>query len=121
MKIETIELAGSDERGYTAEYTHERGGMQLVIFRKAGTVSGRHYHKGLSKTKDPEIFIVLSGTCTMNWRNINDAEIQSAEVTGPAKMKIPPYTWHELVMHTDCACLELNSIQEHKDDTFYDL
>ena len=50
-------------------------GQQLIIFRKAGTVSGRHYHKGISPTKDPEIFVLLTGNCTVNWRNINEEEI----------------------------------------------
>lgn len=119
MTITPIELSGNDDRGFTAEYHHERGGQQLIIFRKAGTVSGRHYHKGISPTKDPEIFVLLTGNCTVNWRNINEDEIQSAELTGPVKLGIPTYTWHELVMHTDCTCIELNSIGEHKNDTFY--
>ncbi len=119
MTITPLELSGNDDRGFTAEYHHERGGQQLIIFRKAGTVSGRHYHKGISPTKDPEIFVLLTGNCTVNWRNINEDEIQSAELTGPVKLEIPTYTWHELVMHTDCTCIELNSIEEHKNDTFY--
>jgi dTDP-4-dehydrorhamnose 3,5-epimerase-like enzyme len=119
MTITPIEIAGTDERGFTAEYYHERLGQQLIIFRKAGTVSGRHYHKGLSLTKAPEIFILLTGSCTVNWRNVNEESLQSAELTGPVKLEIPTHTWHELVMHTDCTCLELNSISEHKNDTFY--
>lgn len=119
MTITPITLAGSDERGFTAEYTHERGGQQLIIFRKAGTISGRHYHKGLSATKNPEIFILLTGTCTVNWKPINEEKVQSAEITGPVKLEIPTFIWHELVMQTDCSCIELNSVQEHKDDTFY--
>lgn len=119
MTITPIELSGNDDRGFTAEYYHERIGQQLIIFRKAGTVSGRHYHKGLSLTKDPEIFFLLTGTCTVNWRNINDGTMQTANLIGPVKLEIPAFTWHELVMHTDCTCIELNSISEHKNDTFY--
>ncbi|MBL7718498.1 MAG: hypothetical protein JNL72_06670 [Flavipsychrobacter sp.] len=119
MTITPIELSGQDERGFTAEYYHERLGQQLIIFRKAGTVSGRHYHKGLSLTKAPEIFILLTGTCTVNWRYVNEEAVQSANLIGPVKLEIPAHTWHELVMHTDCTCIELNSISEHKNDTFY--
>ncbi len=119
MQITPLAISGSDERGFTSEYLHERSGKQLIVFRKAGTVSGRHYHKGISATKNPEIFIVLHGTATINWRNINDTEIQSATVTAPVKLEIPPYTWHELIANTDCTCLELNSIAEHVADTFY--
>lgn len=38
MKIIPIELKGSDERGYTAEYEHSRKGQQLIVFRKAGSI-----------------------------------------------------------------------------------
>jgi dTDP-4-dehydrorhamnose 3,5-epimerase-like enzyme len=121
MRIIPIDISGQDDRGFTAEYHHDRSGQQLIIFRKAGTISGRHYHKGLSPTKDPEIFILLTGTCTINWKHINDKELQTVQVSGPVKLEFPTYTWHELVMDTDCACLELNSIEEHKADTFYDI
>jgi hypothetical protein len=57
---------------------------------------------------------------TLNWRNVNSTEIQTADVSGPTRIDIPPYTWHELIMKTDCTALELGSIIEHKNDTFYD-
>jgi hypothetical protein len=119
MMIEQIELTGSDDRGFTAEYQHERSGKQLALFRKAGSISGRHYHKGSSATKAPEILLLLHGTLQLNWKHIDDADTQSATVEGPARLTIPPYIWHELVAQTDCVMLEMNSIDEHKADTFY--
>lgn len=118
MKITTIVPAGTDERGYTAEFLQERTGTHLIVFRKAGTVSGRHYHKGLSQTKDPEILVLLSGTCTFNWKHIDDTELQTAQYTGPVKFEIPPLIWHELIPDTDCTFVEMNSIEEHAADTF---
>ncbi len=112
-------ITGSDDRGYTVEYYHERIGHSLIVFRKAGTVSGRHYHKGLSLTKAPEIFYLLHGECILNWRNVNETEMHTSTLIGPVKLEIPPYTWHELLMQTDCTCLELNSMDDHKKDTFY--
>lgn len=118
MKITPIPH-NSDDRGFTAEYNHLRGGLQLMLFRKAGTISGRHYHKGASTTKNPEVLMVLQGQCTFNWKHINDTEIQTAVVTGPAQVEVPPYVWHEIVAVTDCVMTELNSIEEHKADTYY--
>lgn len=118
MKIEPIKPSGEDDRGYTAEY-QQREGTQLLLFRKAGSVSGRHYHKGLSATKNPEIFIVVSGTCTVNWRNLEEDSLHTARISGPSRLEIPPFTWHEVIAETDCTFLELNSIQEHVADTFY--
>lgn len=119
MKITPIKTTGPDERGFTAEYFHGRLGTQLIVFRKAGTVSGRHYHKGISITKNPEIFILLSGTCIVNWREVNSSLLHSATVTGPVYMETPPYTWHEFVTETDCTFIEMNSLSEHAADTFY--
>jgi hypothetical protein len=119
MKIENLPLTGSDDRGFTAEYLHERSGNQLALFRKAGSISGRHYHKGISVTKDPEILILLHGTLRFSWKHIDDRDAQSETVTAPAKLEVPPYIWHELVAETDCVLLEMNSIAEHTADTFY--
>lgn len=109
----------NDERGFTAEYNHLRGGLQLMLYRKAGTVSGRHYHKGASATKNPEVLLVMHGQCTVNCKHIDDTEIQTTVVTGPTQLEIPPYIWHELIPVTDCVMSELNSIEEHKADTYY--
>ncbi len=119
MTITPIDIKGQDERGYTAEYDHARSGKQLVVHRKAGTVSGRHYHKGLSSTKDPELFILLNGTCTLNWRHIDEEQMHTQLLIAPVQLAIAPYEWHEVITETDCTFLELNSIEEHAADTFY--
>lgn len=119
MIITPIAIAGNDERGYTAEYNTEYKGKHLLLFRKAGTVNGRHYHKGISATKNPEIFLIIHGTCKISWRHIDDTELQTQVVTGPARLEIPPFTWHEVIPQTDCTFLELNSLEEHIADTFY--
>jgi hypothetical protein len=119
MKIIPIETTGPDDRGYTAEYYHERLGLHQIIFRKAGTVSGGHYHKGISMTKNPEIFILMSGSCTLKWRNVNEKEEHTAIITAPTRLEIPPYTIHTVLADTDITCLELNGIAEHRADTFY--
>jgi hypothetical protein len=119
MKATIIEPTGKDERGYTAEFLQDRIGKQLIVFRKAGTISGRHYHKGLSATKNPEILILMHGTCTFNHRHIDEEQVHSAQYTGPVHFEIPPLVWHELLADTDCTFIELNSIEEHASDTFY--
>ena len=119
ITIKRYARLSEDARGYTANYYHDRIGEQLILFRKAGTVSGRHYHKGRSLSKNPEVFMLLSGTCTINWRGLADTALHTTEVTGPARLDIPAYVWHELIMETDCTCLEFGSIADHDADTFY--
>jgi len=118
ITITPLALNGNDERGYTAEYEHTHAGKELILFRKAGTVSGRHYHKGISKAKDPEILILLNGTCRLNWKHIDDAELQTQLIEGPTKLTIPKLIWHEVIVETDCVFVECNSIEEHVVDTF---
>lgn len=119
MTIIPIAPFATDDRGYTAEYYHDRLGQHLIVFSKAGAVRGRHYHKGISLTKNPEIKILLSGTIQLNWRGIHDTELNSRLVEAPARIEIPPYTWHESVAQTDTAFIELNSLSEHAADVFY--
>lgn len=120
ITITPLDKVGIDARGYTYEYFHERYGRHLICFRKANSVSGRHYHKGISLTKNPEILILAQGTLTLNYRNVNSKELNSTLVEAPAKIEIPPYVWHELVSLTDCTFIELNSLSEHEADTFQD-
>ncbi len=50
ITISPLDPVGTDLRGYTYEYFHERYGHHLIAFRKAGSVSGRHYHKGIAQS-----------------------------------------------------------------------
>lgn len=118
ISITPIATLGEDTRGHTAEYEQERTGTHLCVFRKAGTVSGRHYHKGDSATKNPEVLILLSGTCTFNWRHIDEEQIHTAQCTAPVRVEVPPMIWHELIHDTDCTFIEWNSVAEHSADTY---
>jgi len=118
ITITDLEQIGRDERGYTYEYFHERYGRHLIAFRKAGSVSGRHYHKGISLNKNPEIIILCHGALQLNWRAPNSNAVQSLFIEGPKKIDIPAFIWHEIVAKTDCCFIELNSLSEHQADTF---
>lgn len=119
MKITPLDLVSQDDRGYVSEYEQSRTGNHLLVFTKEGIVRGQHYHKGLSASKNPEIIILLTGTCTFGWRHIESNTMQSQAVVAPARIEIPALTWHELKAETDCALIEFNSMEEHKADTFY--
>ena len=120
IRVIPLELTGSDERGYTCEYYHERLGHHIILFRKAGSTSGGNYHKGNSLTKDPEILMLLHGTCQLNWKDVGSSGLQMVMAEGPARIEIPAYCWHQLIAMTDCVLLELNSIADHAADTYYD-
>ena len=117
MKITTFPFS-QDDRGYGCEYEQQRPGKHMLVFTKAGAIRGRHYHKGISPTKNPEIIILISGTTTLRWRHKDGRELESAMVSAPARIEIPPFIWHEFQAQDDCAMIELNSLAEHAADTF---
>jgi dTDP-4-dehydrorhamnose 3,5-epimerase-like enzyme len=120
MKITAIDCLNIDDRGYVAEYAHERKGNHLLIFSREGSVRGRHYHKGISVTKNPEVLILLTGKMKVNWKIVGEEMLSSITVQAPAKLEIPPMVWHELIAESDSSIIEQNSIDEHAADTFYD-
>jgi hypothetical protein len=119
IKVEPLITQMQNERGTNYSYMHDRNGTQLLIFRNAGSISGRHYHKGFSSTKNPEILMLLSGKCTLNCFHIETHEKISIDIDFPAKIYISALVWHEVIALTDICMIEMNSIEEHISDTFY--
>jgi hypothetical protein len=108
---------GQDERGTTAEILLERTGKALSIFRKKDAVFGNHYHTGSQATKNPEIFWLLHGELKFKYRHIDSKEWIVVDAIAPVKIDIYPNVLHRVTAVTDSYMLELNSLQEHIDDT----
>ncbi|MBS1781447.1 MAG: hypothetical protein JSS78_00095 [Bacteroidetes bacterium] len=121
MIITPLHPMNRDERGYNCEYDHQRTGKHILVFSRAGVVRGGHFHKGISLAKNPEEIILLSGVCEVQWREVNFSEVHVLRVEAPARISIPPYTWHQFVFETDSAMIEMNGLAEHIADTFYGL
>ena len=120
LRIIPMEQLGSDDRGTTYRFNFPTTGEVLAGTRKAGSVSGRHYHTGASSQKDPEHFILLSGSAQFRFIEVSTNEEFSTDVSYPAVLEIPAGVWHEVVAKEDLLFLEGNSLQQHKDDTRYD-
>jgi hypothetical protein len=108
---------GQDERGTTAEISLERTGKALSIFRKKDTDFGNHYHTGSQATKNPEIFWLLHGELKLEYRHIESKEWIVVDAIAPVKIEIYPNVVHRVTAVTASYMLELNSLQEHIDDT----
>lgn len=119
----------ADGLGTTAEVCipHEARPSPLLWitgFRAAGSTSGRHYHKGISPAKSPEVFILLQGRG--RWRiadiqsNTTNPTLQEFPIEAPCTVVIHPRIWHELIADTDLTFIELNSMADHAPDTFTD-
>lgn len=118
--VEIIPLTkiGEDQRGTTHIFETDRTGEFIFSYRYAGSLSGRHYHKGLSPNKNPEKIILVKGSGTLNWHNVNGNEKGSEKIIAPAQIHIYPGVWHELVADTDIVVFELNALADGQGDTF---
>ena len=118
ISVIPVAKAGEDERGSTHFFENDRTGQFIVAYRKKGSASGRHYHKGLSENKNPEKIILMQGEITLNWFNVQGEEKGIEKISAPALIVIEPYAWHEVIAETDIMILELNSFEDGNMDTF---
>jgi dTDP-4-dehydrorhamnose 3,5-epimerase-like enzyme len=117
IAIQSFELRPGDDRGKTYVFENGRTGQFMLLYRNAGTVSGRHYHEGKVQYKNPEKLIFLQGTATIHWKDMEKEVTGSVVVESPAEVIIPPMMWHEVIAETDIIVLELNSIDDAATDT----
>jgi hypothetical protein len=120
VKINHHSVLSKDNRGQTSELLFERSGKVLFAHRKAGSVSGNHYHKGQQEHKNPEVLWIMMGTVLFKYRKITDNQWQEEQLEGPCKIEIFPNVMHVLEGITDFCMIELNSLEEHITDTFRD-
>jgi dTDP-4-dehydrorhamnose 3,5-epimerase-like enzyme len=118
VKVIPIDKIGEDQRGATHYFSTDRTGQFIIAYRKAGSVSGQHYHKGLASKKNPEQIIIMQGEATMNWKDVRSDAKGSVKIIAPALVEIEPWAWHELVSDKDVIVFELNGLEDAKEDTF---
>lgn len=118
ITITQLNKIGEDERGATHYFNTERTGEFIVAYRKAGSISGRHYHKGIAKQKNPEKIIIMQGHALLNWFEVNGNRKGVEKIIAPAMVEIAPWAWHEVIAETDMIVLELNGLNDAKEDTF---
>lgn len=117
VTVEQQNPLSNDERGFTMElYGEHTTNNYLFALRKAGFESGNHFHTGKNARKNPEILYVVSGSMQLNTISPK-GEKASYLIESVSKVTIPAGYWHHLKSVTDCLFFELNSLQDHIDDT----
>ncbi|HEY1019743.1 MAG TPA: hypothetical protein VGE25_12125 [Sediminibacterium sp.] len=120
IEVTALPKVAEDERGPTHYFDTDRSTQFVCGFRKAGSVSARHYHKGLSVGKNPEVLVLFQGEITINWFDVRNPENKgSQKVVAPALVTVYPYAWHEVLADTDMIFLEQNTLEDGKSDTFW--
>jgi dTDP-4-dehydrorhamnose 3,5-epimerase-like enzyme len=118
IQVHPIDVKAVDERGALHYFATDRTGEFLLVYRNAGTVSGQHYHKGISAGKNPEDMLLVQGKAALHWKDLETMEETTIQLIAPIRVKIPANIWHELTAITDIVFIELNSLSEGSEDTF---
>jgi dTDP-4-dehydrorhamnose 3,5-epimerase-like enzyme len=118
VTITPINLKAADERGALHYFSTDRTGEFLLLYRNAGSVSGQHYHKGISKGKNPEDMLLVQGKASLHWKDLNTNKEETVELVAPVRVLIQANVWHELTAITDIVFLELNSLADGSEDTY---
>jgi len=118
ISISPINVKAVDERGALHYFSTERTGEFLLVYRNAGSVSGKHYHKGNSAGKNPEDMLLVQGTAKLHWKDLNTNQEETLELVAPTRVLIQANVWHELTAITNIVFLELNSLAEGSEDTY---
>jgi dTDP-4-dehydrorhamnose 3,5-epimerase-like enzyme len=118
VSVSIIDVKAIDQRGALHYFSTNRTGEFLLVYRKAGTISGQHYHKGKSPGKNPEEMLLVQGSITMNWKNLGTEEQGTITIEAPSRVIIEANVWHEVKALTDIIFIELNSLVEGSEDTY---
>jgi quercetin dioxygenase-like cupin family protein len=118
VSVSKIDVKAIDERGALHYFSTNRTGEFLLVYRKAGSISGQHYHKGKSVGKNPEEMLLLQGSITMNWKNLETNITDTITIESPSRVIIEANVWHEVKALTDIIFIELNSLAEGSEDTY---
>ena len=118
VSVSKIDVKAIDERGALHYFSTDRTGEFLLVYRKAGTISGQHYHKGKSPGKNPEEMLLVQGSILMHWKNLETNESDTITIEAPSRVIIEANVWHEVKALTDIIFIELNSLVEGSEDTY---
>ncbi len=118
VTISHIDVKAVDERGALHYFSTDRTGEFLLVYRNAGTVSGQHYHKGVSNGKNPEDMLLMQGSANLHWKDLNTNKEETVKLVAPVRVLIQANVWHELTAITDVIYVELNSLVEGNEDTY---
>jgi dTDP-4-dehydrorhamnose 3,5-epimerase-like enzyme len=117
VQVQPIDVKAVDERGALHFFSTDRTGEFLLVYRNAGTISGQHYHKGISVGKNPEDMLLVQGKANLHWKDLVTNEENTIELIAPTRVQIPANIWHELTAITDIIFIELNSLSDGSEDT----
>lgn len=104
MMIEFIQpdFVFENENGSLKQLVHDHWKQVNVIFSKANSVRGGHYHK-----YNKEGFYIISGSFKLTvWK---DGETEEYKISAGDMFVIPPYVFHTFEYYTETVLVSLYS------------
>ncbi|MFH1510073.1 MAG: hypothetical protein ABIF10_00150 [Candidatus Woesearchaeota archaeon] len=114
VKIKKINPFKPDKRGLAYGFTTRPSRYFIVVHRKRGTVSAKHHHKGLAKSRNPETFCLIYGTMRLYTKNLRTKKEQEHIITENHLVEIPAMVYHELHAVTDMIFIEFHNLDDSK-------
>ncbi len=102
FEVKHLNPTQKDERGKVFEYKVDVANaiQQLTFFsRKAGVVCGNHAHMGVDPSKNPEIFILVTGVVDFNFKVLKTDETKTISLNPWDIIIIQPVK-DEIIVHT---------------------
>lgn len=121
VKIVKIAPVSRDSRGETRELFTGLPGRQMVLYkRKKGAVFGRHFHKGIDPSKNPERMFIISGRLEFFAYDGQSGETLRTKISGNTYLTIAKGIYHEMRALSDVFFIEYRStiFDKENPDTF---
>jgi glutathionyl-hydroquinone reductase len=107
MMYELLEFKKVKDRIDKTVYEYCVDGKNWSFLKlKKGCIAGEHYHKGISRLKNPEILIALEGKFRFLFKDLHTGKDQRIVVNAPKIIKILPFVYHEMEILEDTILLE---------------
>jgi oxalate decarboxylase/phosphoglucose isomerase-like protein (cupin superfamily) len=113
ITITKLEPFKDDKRGLAFNFELRDSNYIVTLYRKKGSISGQHYHKGAFKSKSPEIFYLAKGRVKLIVKDMKLGIQEEYIVEEHSKIEIPQTVYHEVHALTDIILIEFNC---EKDD-----
>jgi hypothetical protein len=120
FRVFSLNSISNNANGETYEFLNQGGAGMLIAYRKEGSMSGNHYHKGEVDAKNPEQLILQSGKVEISATSVLSGRYVKEMALAPCRVEVYPNYRHSLLAITDIVFIELNSLDEHIRDTHYE-
>lgn len=105
FEIEEVEKIKEKPDKIAHQYSLEGKHWALIELFK-GCLAGEHFHKGISKARDPEIQVLVKGKLKYFFRDTRTDETTRMTVEAPKIIKTKPFIYHEVLALEDSILIE---------------